>query len=198
LGWVGSAVDVQEISVEELAESLLGASSRAESSIERTTGEDERAKESIGAKFVERSVDCGITQGNRVGVPGNGRDGCAYVAIRTGNDNQEVLAPLAVVDSITGSDRTTPECTLDQRRTRRIRTIVARLDRRASFPIYVERCATCKSSTFGRALVDIISSQGGIAEVAISIVRGIEVLEGLEVSRGGLGGKSGLAEVRES
>jgi hypothetical protein len=57
---------------------------------------------------------------------------------------------------------------------------------------------TSQSSTLGSTLVHIIRRQCGEAEVTIGIIGSIEILERLEISRGRLGRKRSLAEIRQS
>jgi hypothetical protein len=136
---VACAVDVQQISVEELAGLFLRASTRAERSIKGSTGEDDRSEKRVGAELVRRSIDSSVTQSKGIGVARNRRECCTDVAIRAGNDDLEVLAPLARVDGVSRSDWTTPPSTFDEGGARRVSTSIARLDRWRAFPIHIER-----------------------------------------------------------
>lgn len=67
----------------------------------------------VDTVVAERSVDCSVAERNGVGEAGGSDDAAVHVSVAAGHDNLEVIAPLAVVDSVGGGDGAGPEDTLD-------------------------------------------------------------------------------------
>lgn len=181
---------------------LSGTGSCAELRIEGAIGEDFGTQESVVSSAVEGSVDGVISQVDGGAVPGLIIGALGNVAVGSSNHNLELVAPLAAVVGGVLVDGTTPEDTLDDigasgvgagiggfldkvrvwslMLVKRVKTY----NRGITLEVDVESNTAVDGIALGSASLSVVASEGSVTHVAIGTAGSLQVLEGVEVTRG--------------
>jgi len=133
---------------------------------------------------VQWRVDCSVSKRDRCGIAVRSRNRIGHVAVRSGNDNLEVVLPLSSVGGSVFAQRACIVDTLDDIGCWRVITARPRAwdDSRIPFEIDVEGKAATLGIAILRASVTVISRQNVVAHVAISLARTLQIGEDVRVA----------------
>jgi hypothetical protein len=179
---VGSAVDVKNVCVEELASLDRGSVGRrmcqvilalrraiigAKINVESSLAEDLSPQVRITSKSIWRSIDSAVSKVCWLCVARRSRNSLVHVAIRARDHNFEAGAELTFVCSAVGCDRRTIIGTLHSRHRPRIGAASTRFKTRIPLEVDVDRATACDLIAAIGTLDCVILRECRKAEVAI-------------------------------